>query len=198
MSMAELSVSLVVFSVLIAATLLVTMQVQRLFVQDSASEDSMNAARHAMEVAVKDLHAATADTISGVELSYSETEDTAITFYVPTSGGGLTRVRLYRDSSARLWRQTTLSDSGSVAPNYTFSTNRSQRTEQLAAGVADATSGTPLFSYVVNGAVSTNVSTDTDRASITAVVITLTAAPTSAGTDAAPVTLVNTVTPLSI
>ena len=195
MSMAELSVSLVVFSVLIVATLLVTLQVQQLYVRDTASEDAMQGARHAMDVVVRDLQSVAFDQISDAfTAAPTETTGTAVTFSVVGSAG-LVRERIWVDAQGVLWRQTTQPDTSSVAPNYTYVTNRGQVTERLATRVSAATGSTPVFGYVIAGAVSTNVTTTAQQTAITAFVVTLTVT-SGAGAATVPVTLTNTAAPL--
>jgi len=194
MSMAELAISLMIFSMLIVSTLAVTSQVQRLYARDTASDDVTQAAKNAMDVLVRDLHGVTHNTVSGTSLGYSETTGSAVTFYVSGTTGPV-RERVSVDAAGVLWKETTLPDTASVAPAYTYATNLGQRTVRLAARTATATGATPLFSYLVNGSVSTSVTLDSDRASIAAVVVTLTiSAPV--GTGGAAVTLVNTAGPL--
>ena len=193
--MAELSVSLVVFSVLIVATLLVTLQVQQLYLRDTASEDAMQGARHAMDVAVRDLQNVAYDQINDVVTAPpTETTGTAVTFFV-NGTAGLVRERLSVDAQGVLWRQTTQPDTSSVAPNYTYVTNRGQATQQLATGVSTVTGSTPVFGYMIAGAVSTNVTTAAQQAAITAFVVTLTVT-AGTGADAVPVTLTHTAAPL--
>jgi type II secretory pathway pseudopilin PulG len=210
MTLAELTVSLVVFGVLMSAILGVTLQVYRIVLREGAIEDSLHTARLAMDQTTRDVRSAATNYMGGNYQAFSEATPTAVTFFSPGGTYGMVRERISLNTTTGVLSRTTTQADAVPADgrSYTFALNNGQRTDQLATGISATTSGTPLLQYVVvtpaasSTATATAVTSGTvtlvsDLVKIGRVIITLTVTPASS-TGARPVTLVSTVDPYNL
>lgn len=210
MTLAELTVSIVVFGVLMSAILAVTVQVYKIVLREGAIEDSLHSARLAMDQTTRDVRSAATNYMSGNYQAFSEATPTAVTFYTPGGTYGMVQERIVLNATTGVLSRTTTQADGTPADgrSYTFALNNGQRTDQLATGIAASTSGTPLLQYVVvtppasstasaTTATYGTVTLTSDLIKIGRVIITLTVTPT-ASTGARPVTIVSTVDPYNL
>lgn len=199
MTLAEVSVSMFVFGLLMVATLTVTTQVYRYLVRQDATAEALQTSRRAMDVIGKDLRGAAKNKTSTAYLAFSETTSTAVTFYAADATDGLVRVRVYRDTNGVLWRERTRPDGVPAdGESYTFVNNIGRKTSRLGAAIsATAANGAPLFQYKVNSTTYASLSADSDRAEVDAVIVSLTQTPTTS-TGAKPVTVLSTVDPYNL
>lgn len=171
-TLAELAVSMTVFSLLMVFTTSMTIQSHRLFRENMLREDSAQTASLVMSELTKTIRSAVPNGPAGSQVAFVAATATSITFTsaLSATATGQTRKRIYLNGGGVLQVETTLPDTASTDPNYTYATNRGLVTSPIAGRLVDT--GT-LFAYLLNDATTVTSPTTGQLATISGVQITL-------------------------
>ena len=150
-TLAELSVTMIIFGVLVLVLAQFSTQAFRLYGANANRITSGGRASLVMEQVSKDLRTAVAITVlsppaPSSSQAFAKATGTEVKFYSSVSGGPV-QERLYVVGT-QLWRETILPDLTSSAPAYTYTTNRALQTRLLSDRVV---TGSAPFSYLLRG-----------------------------------------------
>ena len=193
-TLAELSVTMIIFGVLVLVLAQFSTQAFRLYGANANRITSGGQASLVMEQVSKDLRTAVAVGPASSSQAFVLATKTEVIFYSSVSGGPV-RERLYLDASNRLQRESTLPDLSSTAPAYTYTTNRALQTRLLSDRVK---TNSALFSYLLKSSPATLVApvAPGDLGAIIGVQILVTINVDASGRTGA--TLLNTVRPYNV
>lgn len=122
-TLAELTISIALFSVLSVIVMAATTQAHRLFRDNMNREQSGQQASLVIEQSSRDLRTAVKIGPAGNDAAFAEAKVSSVTFYSSVAADPV-KERLWVDTAGVFWRQTTLPDTSSASPSYKYETNR--------------------------------------------------------------------------